>query len=462
MKLLKYLRHHILLSLALLICSLHAQAQKNWEDIFTVYMLDPGGQFIQELDTQIQQMVPMSNLNLKSPRTPLMGHIELTFAGAITDDVDFYTISRPLQGNEQVDMDSSEMYQLVVFKKENIIANGKTKSQYHFSKAGRRWFTQPYSTSLYQDQKYQTLILSQGVLNMLQIDSTWPTVSNGNPHQFMEIIGGVARQADFIKLLKGQPNIIRFHEKSEDILIAIPLLELYDTNLKDYLFSQPYISLTEMLRHMALLARAMEFMHARSVAHGDIALKSLLVRFQPEMHIAFANFERSSKVDAVSGSHALGRKKFTFSNNLHHAPEIRFPAGYPKEWRYTSATLKGDIWSFGFMLAVVLNLYPQTVELVEKLQVNKPFYHYYTNQANGFIYNTEGLKLSLTASPLQQYFNNVELTQKDPTGLIPAIHEQGYKQLIELINSATQFDPERRPSASHIAETLESILKQLQ
>ena len=469
MKLMKRLNHKILVFLALLGFVLHAHAQKNWEDIFTVYMLDPDGHFMTELDAQIQRMVPLSSLNPASANEQLMGNIVLKYEGAITDDVDYYTISRPLQGNKRADIDSTEEYQLVVFKKENILGKDKSKTGYSFSEDQKRWFTQTYGTTVYQNQnpltygktvyqhRYpQTMILSRGVLNMLQIDNTRPTVNQGNPHQFMEMIGGVARQADFIKRLEGNPNIIRLEKQNADVLLAIPLLELYDLNLRDYLFSQPDIALTEVLKHMALLARAMEYMHERNIAHGDIDLKSLLVKLEQKMKVVFANFERSSKVDAVSASHTLGRKKFTFSNNVYHAPEIRFPTGTPKEhWRYTSATVKGDIWSFGFMLAAVLSLYQEAGEAVEKLQVSQPFYQYYADQNGKPIYEPEELRDIAIVSPLQQY-----MKKASPITAIPSVGEVQLQKLTKLINSATQFDPERRPSATQIAKTLEQILEQ--
>ena len=459
----KHLRHRIILTMTLLSCTFHTPAQQSWEDFFTVYMLDPDGQFMKQLDTQIQNMVSLSNLTMETPRHRLMGNISLNYVGAITDNVDFYTISRPLKGNEEVDMDSTETYQLVVFKKSHVSANPENKSEYHFSRGKDRWFTLPYEASLYEHQEHQTMILSQGVINMLQIANTQPEVNKGNPHQFMEMIGGIARQADFIKLLEGHPNIIRLQKNSNDVLVAIPLLELYDNNLQDYLFSRPDITLTEVLRQMALLARAMEFMHSRGVAHGDIALENLLVRFDPDMYVAFANFERSSKVDAVSGPHTLGRKKFSYSNNMHHAPEIRFPAGYPKEWRYTSATLKGDIWSFGFMLASVVGLYPQTIGLVEQLLVNKPFYYYYTNHEGELVYNPKDIKRNIVKrSPLQKYMEHIESTQIETHGILSSIHEQQFGQLIKLINTATQFDPEQRPAAGAIADELERIIKAIE
>ena len=456
MKFMKRLNHKILLFLALLGYVLHAHAQKNWEDIFTVYMLDPDGHFMAELDTQIQRMVPLSSLNPASANEQLMGNIVLKYEGAITDDVDYYTISRPLQGNKRADIDSTEQYQLVVFKKDNILGKNKSKSEYLFSKGQKRWFTQSYDTTIYQDSYPQTMMLSQGVLNMLQIDNTRPAVNQGQPHQFMEIIGGVARQADFIKQLEGHPNIIRLQKQNADVLLAIPLLEFYDLNLRDYLFSQPDIALTEVLKHMALLARAMEYMHERNIAHGDIDLKSLLVKFEPKMKVVFANFERSSKVDAVSASHTLGRKKFTFSNNVYHAPEIRFPTGTPQEhWRYTSATVKGDVWSFGFMLAAVLSLYQEADKAVEKLQVSQPFYRYYADQNGKPIYEPEELRDIAIVSPLQKNMKNAS-----SINAISSVSEVQLHQLTELINSATEFDPERRPSATQIAETLEQILKQ--
>lgn len=456
MKLMKRLNHKILVFLALLGYVLHAHAQKNWEDIFTVYMLDPEGHFMTELDTQIQRMVPLSSFNPASANEQLMGNIVLKYEGAITDDVDYYTISRPLQGNKRADIDSTEEYQLVVFKKDNILGKDKSKTGYSFSEGKKRWFTQLYGTTIYQHRYPQTMILSRGVLNMLQIGNTRPTVNQGNPHQFMEIIGGVARQADFIKRLEGNPNIIRLQKQNADVLLAIPLLELYDLNLRDYLFSQPDIALTEVLKHMALLARAMEYMHERNIAHGDIDLKSLLVKLEPKMKVVFANFERSSKVDAVSASHTLGRKKFTFSNNVYHAPEIRFPTGTPKEhWRYTSATVKGDIWSFGFMLAAVLSLYQEADRAVEKLQVSKRFYHYYSAQNGEPIYSPKELSDIVTVSPLQHYMKKAL-----PITATPSASEVQLQELAKLINSATEFDPERRPSATQIAKTLEQILEQ--
>ena len=50
MKLIKRLNHKILFFLSLLGYALHAHAQKNWEDIFTVYMYDRDGDFMTKLD----------------------------------------------------------------------------------------------------------------------------------------------------------------------------------------------------------------------------------------------------------------------------------------------------------------------------------------------------------------------------------------------------------------------------
>ena len=453
MKLIKRLNHKILFFLSLLGYALHAHAQKNWEDIFTVYMYDRDGDFMTKLDEQIQQMVPLISLNPASASKQLMGNIELVYEGASADDdVDYYTILRPLQGNKRADTDSTEKYQLVVFKKDKIFGTDKSKTEYHFSEGQERWFTQSYDITIYQHSYSQPMILSRGVLNMLQIDNARPT----DPHQFMEMLGGVARQADFIRLLENHPNIIGLKEQEAEDLLALPLLELYNLNLWDYLSSRPGIALTEVLKHMAFLARAMEHMHKRNIAHGDINLKSLLVKVEPEMNIVFANFERSSKVDDVSASHTLGRKKFTFSNNVYHAPEIRFPTRSPaEEWQYTSATKEGDIWSFGFMLAAVLSLYQEAAGALEKLTVNKRFYLYYVAQNGEPIYNpNKELSYIAKVSPLKHYMNGSK-----PITAISSVNAKQLRELIALIDSATEFESELRPNATYMAEDLEDILE---
>ena len=86
------------------------------EGVFSVYMLDPGGHFMEELKKQVDLMEPLSYKVKTVEELELMGHIDLRYMGPITDDVDFYTISRPIARNSRIDMDSSETYELLMLR----------------------------------------------------------------------------------------------------------------------------------------------------------------------------------------------------------------------------------------------------------------------------------------------------------------------------------------------------------
>ena len=177
------------------------------------------------------------------------------------------------------------MSELIVAKKAEIIVNkyhyenwpNETEytnredftQQYYLSQRGTGWFTQPYNIYVTENTKHQTMILANGVLNAMQIENSIGPVKQGKPHQFMEMLGGVARQTEFIRLLD-HPSIIRLLPSSEDVVFSLPLLETYETDLRSYLFEKPDHSLVELLEQMTQLAHGMEHMHSKNIAHGDI------------------------------------------------------------------------------------------------------------------------------------------------------------------------------------------------
>ena len=443
--------------------SISAFARKHGDERFTVYMLDPGGSFIQTLSDQINQHLPLNFMPMSNQNLELHGEITLTFAGSLIDQVDLYTISRAGQDNTRPDMDSSEVYQLVVVKQPDLLTPDddiKHRGRYSYYRQGSRWYVKPYGTLGAQDSGHQTMILGNGVFNMLNIANTHKLTVKRKPHKFMEIIGSTGRQSDFLSLLD-HPNIIKL-QHNPDIGLSLQLLEYYDNNLQDFLKDPDNIPLAQLLMSVSWLADAMADMHRANVAHGEIALENILFRFAPYLHVDLSNFSRACKVDAVSDTHIPGCKKFTFYNKHSSSPEMRFPKGPTRPWEYTSATLRGDIWSFGFMLAAIMYIYPETHELAEQLQLNRPLKDFYVTPEGEPDYDPSKLAPIASTVPLTVYIKQSRLKAPDTTLTLSPRQESVFGALVRLINRTTHRDAKLRPTAEEVFKELRQIARQLQ
>ncbi|MGI9275948.1 MAG: protein kinase domain-containing protein [Endozoicomonas sp.] len=436
------------LLLSLWLVSSTAVAQQPWQDVLTAYLLDPGGKFMQSLTASIKAMVPLDMEKQTEANRNKMGNITLeqvASSDSAGGQVDYYLITRTVKGNIRASLQADERYQLVVFKNSSARYRNETIS---LAEPGKGWFVQRYSVKVRETAEAR--ILAEGVLGTANLQNA----QSDNPHQFMELLGGVARQADFIQLLD-QPNIIKLVDSSDSEL-AMPLMEKYSKSYREYLH-QETPSLRLAIKQLAELASALEHMHDRKVAHGDIHPGKLLVNGH---HVVFANFERSSRLDQPYDHPRLGRKKFTYSNNAHHAPEIRFPTTPEtrREWQYVPATLAGDIWSFGFTMAVVLYHLPQAHRYALQSPLNKPLLSLYPLEENSYSFPLVGLSRGVLDSPLSTYMRNIRVEEGgDP---ISDVNKDTLKALLDLIEQCTSYYPDRRPDAGTVAKKLQELSRQ--
>lgn len=392
-----------------------ADAPKSPLIPFTAYLLDEDGSFMRELIANKDSV-----------------QIELTSS---VNNLKYYTLTRPYSDSRH-DMDSDEVYQLVVMGSPGYSTQEQTVSLE--DDGYKTWFNDNHGMTV---RKKQLPLQMHGLLNMVNSKNAKPV----NPHQIMEMLAGISRQFYLLSLLD-HPNIVKpvFDPvESGDF----PLMTSPGERYRE-IVEQKNESPGDILRAMMDAASAMAYLHEQHVAHGDIKLESL---YMNNDRIILGDFERFSLVSQSSGPKQLGRKKFTFVNNPFHAPELRFPIQDGekafKTWQYTHATLEGDIWSFGMMLASALYMTPKGHETAKATRLNRPLYELAGLEAATNKY--------LEAKPLAAYFRkNIPQvsTQKLNTKEAAVL-----KQLAQLIDHCTSTNPEDRPDAAYVQASLKKI-----
>jgi serine/threonine protein kinase len=273
-------------------------------------------------------------------------------------------------------------------------------------------------------------------------------------NQLLEMAGGVARQIKLQNFINNQNILATFVQKDTSFL-NIP-----DNTLLNTIYNDKDNSFNKILTYMHDITQAVEFLHNKNIAHGDIKLSNV---FTIEDEIKLSGFERFSFLDSSIPS--LGVKKFTFCNNIYQAPEVRYPLGKEKKWCYTNATLEGDIYSLGMVFAGIL--YTHLTEQFDpnKLVVSDNIF-YYVNQetakSKSFNRNPDTLKQDTTNQPpiavLSQFYfkknnfmNSYYKSQEEYSDVL--------NKLIDLINYCHQETPEHRPTATAVKDILTKLME---
>lgn len=385
---------------------------------FKAYLLDEDGSFMQELIA-----------NKDSVR------VELTHS---VNNLKYYTLSRAYS-DSRADMDSDEVYQLVVMS--GSAYSGQEQTVILEDDGYKTWFSDNHGLTI---QNKQLPLQMHGLLNMVNIKNA----KAFNPHQIMEMLSSISRQFYLLSLLD-HPNIVKpaFDPVESG---GFPLMISPGKRYRK-IVEEKHESLKNVILAMMDAASAMTYLHDQHIAHGDIKLESL---FMKNDRIILGDFERFSLVNQSSGPKQLGRKKFTFTNNPFHAPEIRFPVQLgPRAfntWEYTHASLEGDIWSFGMMLASAFYMTPEGHEMAKASRLNLPLY-----ELAGLEGTDRPTNKYLESKPLDVYFgkNKPEVNLKKLT----TREETVLKQLAQLIDRCTSTNPKERPDAAYVHATLQKI-----
>ncbi|WP_257266268.1 hypothetical protein [Endozoicomonas sp. ONNA2] len=279
-------------------------------------------------------------------------------------------------------------------------------------------------------------------------------------HQLLEMVPTTARQHHIYQWgIKGLPRLLA--GSASPLPGQWPLLEtLAEPYLKQCLSQGAAFG--DVIHGLSQVADTLANLHARGVAHGDIRLEGLR---EVSGWLGPGLPERFSVVNVAPGPDKLGTKRFIFYNNAWQPPELRFPGDVnnPEQrfapWQYTSATLEGDIWSFGLMLAVIVSAIEGVREYSYAAEgVQLSLYGYM--KACG-LFDGEKLKQASRLSGFLKDKQSLLLLNMPPgLGRISVAEEDQGKlaPLKRLADQCTQADPQKRPTAEHLKDQLSQLV----
>ncbi len=256
-----------------------------------------------------------------------------------------YAISRKVNDSTDANgIDNIESYVLRVFKQKTIY-HGDIKIQIREPKSYSSLYTDYY---LAEVTNTITHLYSKGLLPFINIANVDPTeyISMNEFalewfEQLFTMSNVISRQLELQSSLE-HDNILGTFTVQGNIFINKP-----DNSLLNYIFNDiDKENINEILKIMHSIASAVEYLHSKGIAHGDIIPNNLFVK---DNNVVLSGFERFNQ----SNSPNIKLKEFNFANSFCYDPEIRKPANNKLT---TIPTSYSDVYSLGITFSVILHL----------------------------------------------------------------------------------------------------------
>jgi serine/threonine protein kinase len=418
-----------------------------WVFNFSVYanydgcinVLDTDGSFESELKTNFS-LTPIeerSSINLELLSSNTMEAL--------------YLVSRQVSENTDANgINNTESYLLRIFKQKYI-----NREDIRIS------IREPIVYSSFYTNYY--LVDIRNNITSIDTEGLLPFLNINNLAEFKQIFtmgNVVSRQLELQSSLE-HDNILGTFTVQNNVFINKP-----DDTLLNYIFNSiDKHNINEILKVMYSIASAVEYLHSKDIAHGDITLNNLFIK---DNNVVLSGFERFN----ISNSPNIKLKEFDFSNDFCHAPEIRKPANNKFT---TSATSYGDVFSLGIVFSVMLHFLcsddlnlslrnmiadlsvspDKFLKFAQQQKLNKfqlpeilSYNHSFFNIKKIFTFNTiDTTLISTVNSPILKYlFDRCEY----PTDIM--------QKLLNIIDFCHARNIEYRPSAAHIKEQISNLI----
>jgi serine/threonine protein kinase len=168
-------------------------------------------------------------------------------------------------------------------------------------------------------------------------------VMNRKSFKTAESLQKTTRELQIVKSLS-HPNIVKFHEiiQSGDLIVIVS--EYCPETLFDIVTNGNFMCVDHILLIFRELASAIDYLHDREIAHGDIKLENILI--DEEGHPKLIDFGYCQTSLFADDDQKAG-------TIIYAAPEL-FRSGQ-------FHTLKADVWSLGIVLFVlIVHCFPYT------------------------------------------------------------------------------------------------------
>ncbi|MGY0217462.1 protein kinase domain-containing protein [Endozoicomonadaceae bacterium StTr2] len=415
----------------------------SWQNADTSYLIDPDGRFMERFIEACEKGQDEKSRRFYKDTCSVKVLAE-------SDDGTLYHLTR-IDDGTRADMDGNESWQLFVMKGLPATFEKETLSPLGDSEPiVSEWFYLTHAVKLKTLGDSAHVVSSEGVIKLMRLKGKGDNdrLKPDDPNQVFESLASVAREARILQYLD-HPHICRLVSGTESFAIQ----NSFRQSFADYLRTSPRLS--DAIEHLRSVAGAVAYCHENGVVHGDLSSEHVFIMLNGAA--ALADFGRANILGtARSELRALGAKRFTYANNPHHAPEVRFPLGpeIAMEWKYVHVTPAADVWSFGYLLASVLSLYPEYQQVLSQTRLGKPIVHHIAEReglsVDGYLNNRSDSRSALSEFAVEKIPLEIKVSACDKTADVD-------DPLIDLILRCTEPKADKRPDMAEVVQILGSI-----